>query len=442
MIFLKESCRKVRFYGMLRLACGSGTCSAAAQAHALPDETMRKIKAESASSPIDKRSAGASAEGAPAPAYPRENRRVTSYDVAMLAGVSQSAVSRCFKPGASVSKATYARVMKAAQGLDYIPNAAARSLITRRSNLVAVIISDMANLYYPEALSELSQQLNRLGKRVLLFTPPHEANLDALLADVCQYQVDGVIAAVSLSAEQVAEFGRRAMPLVLFNRHVAGQAAHGVGCDQAEAARVLISRLAEAGHRQFALIAGPDDAQVARERIRAACARIAELGLPAPVVVKGDYDYASGGRGLREMIVRLGQPPDVVVCANDVMAIGCLDTARRELGIAVPAQMSVAGFDAVEPSTWLSYNLTTLRQPVRQMAAAAADMLSGLIDGSGMDGVTPRQRLFSAQLLEGATARLQMSASPPPGRVPATRDSPAPHRPACTTGRRVHTLVE
>lgn len=97
-------------------------------------------------------------------------RRVTSYDVALLAGVSQSAVSRCFKPGASVSKATYARVMKAAASLEYIPNAAARSLITRRSNMVAVLISNTSNLHYPEVLSALSQQIARHGKRVLLFS--------------------------------------------------------------------------------------------------------------------------------------------------------------------------------------------------------------------------------------------------------------------------------
>ena len=82
----------------------------------------------------------------------RESRRVTSYDVASLAGVSQSAVSRCFKPGASVSKATYARVMQAAQDLDYTPNAAARSLITRRSNLVAVIVPAIVSQHYPDVL--------------------------------------------------------------------------------------------------------------------------------------------------------------------------------------------------------------------------------------------------------------------------------------------------
>src|SRR5687768_37637 len=93
----------------------------------------------------------------------RQSRRVTSYDVATLAGVSQSAVSRCFQPGASVSKATYARVMEAAQALDYTPNAAARSLITRRSNQVALIVSNTMTLHYPEVLSELSRQFGLQG---------------------------------------------------------------------------------------------------------------------------------------------------------------------------------------------------------------------------------------------------------------------------------------
>lgn len=336
-------------------------------------------------------------------AIQRADRRVTSYDVAVLAGVSQSAVSRCFKPGASVSKATYARVMKAAQGLDYIPNAAARSLITRRSNMVAVIISNLVNLYYPEALSELSQQITRHGKRVLLFTLQNESDVDRVLADVWQYQVDGVIAAAALSGEQVAEFERRRVPLVVFNRNLRGHAASTVVCDQHEAGRMLVTRLAMAGHRIFGLIDGPEDNAVAAERRRGACERLSELGLPEPVVVRGQFDYASGARGLREIVARLGHAPDAIICGNDVMAIGCLDCARHEMGIAVPEQLSVAGFDAVEPSNWLSYNLTTLRQPIQQMALAAAELLHNISESQGS---AVEKRVFSPQFIEGATARL------------------------------------
>jgi DNA-binding LacI/PurR family transcriptional regulator len=336
-------------------------------------------------------------------AIQRENRRVTSYDVALVAGVSQSAVSRCFKPGASVSKATYARVMKAAAALDYIPNAAARSLITRRTNMVAVIISNMANLAYPEALSELSQHIGRRGKRVLLFTLQRETDIGAVLNDVWQYQVDGVIAAATLSDEQVAEFERRRMPLVVFNRGLRGQSVNTVACDHYEAGHLLVARLAAAGHRTIAIVDGPEDNIVGSERRRGAADKLAELGLPAPVIVRGHFDYASGARGLRDIISRLGHVPDAVICGSDVMAIGCLDYARHELGLSVPAQLSVAGFDAVEPSNWLSYNLTTLRQPIQKMASAAAELLHNLIElGDG----EVEKRMFASQFIEGATARL------------------------------------
>jgi DNA-binding LacI/PurR family transcriptional regulator len=334
----------------------------------------------------------------------REGRRVTSYDVALLAGVSQSAVSRCFKPGASVSKATYARVMKAAVGLDYIPNAAARSLITRRSNMVAVIISNLANLYYPEILSELSQQINRRGKRVLLFTMQQESDIDSILADVWQYQVDAVVAAASLRPEQVAEFTRRGVPLVVFNRNLRDQAVNSVLCDQYEGARMLAGRLAAAGHKRFGIIAGPDHSPIARDRLRGTVERLAELGLAAPTIVNGDFDYASGQRGLRELRSRLGALPDVIICGNDVMAIGCIDCARHEMGLDVPRQLSVTGFDAVEPAAWLSYNLTTLRQPIQKMALSAADLLSHLIESP--DQPEAEKRIFTPVLLDGATARL------------------------------------
>jgi DNA-binding LacI/PurR family transcriptional regulator len=209
-----------------------------------------------------------------------ENRRVTSYDVAQLAGVSQSAVSRCFKPGASVSKDKHAAVMQAAALLDYIPNAAARSLITRRSNMVALIITNQANLYYPELLAEVSQQFNARGKRVLLFTLQREAEVDRVLADVWQYQVDGVIAAARLSPEHIAEFDRRRMPLVLFNRMLRDHAVNTVTCDHLEPAACWCRGWRRPAIASSASSPAMKSLSVAYERRRGACERIAELGLP------------------------------------------------------------------------------------------------------------------------------------------------------------------
>jgi DNA-binding LacI/PurR family transcriptional regulator len=333
----------------------------------------------------------------------REARRVTSYDVAMAAGVSQSAVSRCFKPGASVSKATFARVMKAAADLDYTPNAAARSLNTRRSNQVALIVSNLVTLHYPELLAELSRQFSLRGKRILLFSQPRHANIGDTLAEVWQHQVDGAVVAARLTDEQVGEFERRQLPFVLFNRNLRDRSVNAIVCDQVAAARTMVARLAGAGHKRFAMIDGPAESGVAQERRRGVAERLAELGLAAPLTVSGSHDYASGARGMHEIVRRLGNVPDAIICGNDAMAIGCLDTARHELRIDVPGQLSVTGFDGIAPAGWLSYNLTTLRQPLRQMAQATAEMLVSLL-GAGTSG--PERRVFSASVIEGATARL------------------------------------
>ena len=333
----------------------------------------------------------------------RESRRVTSYDVAIAAGVSQSAVSRCFKPGASVSKATFARVMQAATDLDYTPNAAARSLNTRRSNLVALIVSNLVTLHYPELLAELSRQFSLRGMRILLFSQPTEPDLGDPLAEIWQHQVDGVVVAARLSDQQISELERRQLPFVLFNRNLRDKSVSAIVCDQVGAARNMVARLAAAGHRRFAMIGGPAGSAVAQERQRGVAERLAELGLAAPVTVSGDHDYASGARCLHEIIARMGHLPDAIICSNDAMAIGCLDAARHELKIDVPRQLSVTGFDGIAPAGWLSYNLTTLRQPVRQMAQATAEMLISMI-GSGT--TCPERRVFSANVIEGATARL------------------------------------
>jgi len=344
------------------------------------------------------------------PAIPQQKKRgATSYDVALRAGVSQSAVSRCFKPGASVSSETRARVIKATKELDYIPNALARSLITRRSNLVAVLISNLTNLYYPEVLSELAQQFVSKGMRILLFTVPHESNIDQTISQVWQYQVDGVIAATRLSVEHVTEFERRGIPLVLYNRTLAEKGVNAVVCDQIEGARILVSRLAAAGHKRFAIISGPKDSVVGQERTHGARTRVLELGLREPQVIMGNYDYHSGVRGMRQLMENRASAPDAIICGNDIMAIGCLDAARHEFRIEVPKALSVAGFDGVEPSTWMSHNLTTLRQPVQKMAQATAEMLISLI---GNHTSPPEKRVFSAQFIEGGTSRLDHPTQP------------------------------
>lgn len=330
-------------------------------------------------------------------------RGATSYDVAQRAGVSQSAVSRCFKEGGSVARATRERILKAAEALGYAPNAMAQGLITRRSNLVAVLISRLTNLYYPEVLSELSQRLNDKGLQVLLFTLQSELEVSATLTQVWRYRVDGVISAANLERDALGQFETRGVPLVLYNRHGDSASVASVCCDSYAGEQLLVDRLAAAGCRRFGVITGPSDSYVSRERERGSVERLRTHGLEH-YVVEGAYDYASGQAGLRRLMLKTNNGLDAVVCASDLMAIGAFDCARHTLGLGVPEDISIVGFDGVSPATWDSYGLTTVRQPVKRMSQAAVEMLLERIE---RPETTPERRLFAGELIEGRSAKLK-----------------------------------
>jgi len=339
--------------------------------------------------------------GAKPPA--RKGQRVTSYDVAKLAGVSQSAVSRCFKPGASVSKKMRERVMKAADELGYQPNAIARSLITRRSNLVGVILSDFTNLHYPEVLFELNQGFSNRGVHILLFTLHRERDIDEIIQQVFQYQVDGVVVATTLSPEQIDRFEKRNLPLVFFNRTIQDRSVSSVCCDQEAGERLLVNGLVNSGHTSFGVISGPEDSLVSIQRTAGACDRLIDLGFENVPIVQGDYTYESGQEGIHKLIKKLDGDLDAVICANDVMAIGCIDALRKDFSLAVPDDISVVGFDGIAPAIWSGYNLTTIRQPVEQMSDAAVDMILARVEEPDK---SPEMRVFSGEMRPGGSAQL------------------------------------
>ncbi|MEM9314302.1 MAG: LacI family DNA-binding transcriptional regulator [Pseudomonadota bacterium] len=329
------------------------------------------------------------------------NRLPTSYDVARHAGVSQSAVSRCFKPGASVSKKMRERVMRSVEELGYRPNAIARGLITRRSNMVAVIVSNLR--YYPEVLSELSRRLAARDVHVLLFDLDQESDLAAVFDQIWQYQVDGVIAAAHLEPQQIKQFEKRRTPLVMYNRSYQDIGVSSVSCDQAEGERKLVDLLVEQGsHDSVAIIGGPPDSVVSMQRTEGALTRLRELGIQDVIREAGDYSYDSGRHAIRRLLQKRDVPPTAVICANDRMAMGVVDELRFHLDLDVPGDVSVVGFDGARSAQWLSYDLATIEQPVESMAEAAVSMLLQRIDN---DGHPPEKRTFSGVLRAGSTVR-------------------------------------
>lgn len=330
-------------------------------------------------------------------------KRVTSYDVASVAGVSQSAVSRCFKPSASVSKKMRDKVMRVAKELGYQPNAIARSLITRRSNMVAVIINNSTNLVYPELLVQLSRRFEERKIHVLLFTVETESEAKKTLEHVWQYQVDGVISAANLSSDQVTFFEERGIPLVFYNRYFQDTPVSAICCNHEEGERVLVNKLYEAGHRNFGVVSGPSDSVVSHTRTQGALNRLKQLGVKNIHLIEGDFSYDSGRDAFHHFAETEGRKIEAVICANDVMAIGCMDAARIDYGLKVPEQLSVVGFDGTSPGAWLSYRLTTINQPVEIMVEAVVNMLMERVENPELP---PEKRSFSGVFMEGESARL------------------------------------
>lgn len=333
----------------------------------------------------------------------RNKKRATSYDVAELAGVSQSAVSRVFQDGASASKVMRDRVMAAANKLGYRPNAIARGLITQRSNMVAVVISKLTNLYYPEVLVELTQRFSERGVRVLLFALERESDTAGVIEQMLQYRVDGIVTAAMFTPGQLKTIRNADIPVVFYNRTLKDHLVSSVRCDQEEGERWLVDELVRAGHKSFGIVEGPPDSVVGIERKMGALNELAALGIDDITSVSGDYGYETGRECFARLVDKHGSPPDAVIAANDVMAIGCIDAARESFGLKVPEQISIVGFDGVGPARYAAYNVTTVRQPVHRMAESAASMLIERIENPDL---SPEKRAFSGMLIRGGSARL------------------------------------
>jgi DNA-binding LacI/PurR family transcriptional regulator len=318
---------------------------------------------------------------------------VTSFDVARVAQVSQSAVSRTFTPGASVSELTRRKVLEAARKLGYRPNAHARSLITKRSRIIGLVLSYLGNLFYPVALERLAQRLQRDGYHVLLFINDNP-NADALVDEILQYHVDGIVlAAATLSSGLARQCADASIPVVLFNRVMAADGVRSlharnssstvssVRSDNVAGGRAVAHFLVDAGHERIAYIAGSEETSTNLERERGFREGLAERGARMWARGVGNYDFEQARQATRDLFAahkrgsKTRERPDAVFVASDHMAFAVMDTLRSELKLRVPQDVSVVGFDNVPQADWGSYRLTTFEQPVEAMIEATVSLL-------------------------------------------------------------------
>lgn len=346
----------------------------------------------------------------PAPAG-QARHAVTSVDVARLAAVSQSAVSRSFTPGASVAADTRARVLDAARKLGYRPNAIASTLSSRRSRMIAVVMSNLQNQFYPVVLEALSQRLQKDGYHVLLFITETE-DADLLLMELLRYQVDGIVmASTHLSSGLAQQIADARIPVVMFNRSTrAGSTRAGsistVSSDNHGGGRAVAHFLADGGHRRVAYLAGAEDSSTNQDRELGLRDGLAERGLRTVARAAGDYQFERAAQATLELfgsLVSSRDRPDALFVASDHMAFAAIDTLRGALGLRVPEDVSVVGFDNVPHAAWGAYQLTTVAQATLPMIEATVQML---LQQLGDDAVTRNHVVVPTSLVLRSSARL------------------------------------
>ncbi|MBX6323455.1 MAG: LacI family DNA-binding transcriptional regulator [Rhodospirillaceae bacterium] len=328
---------------------------------------------------------------------------MTAKDVAREIGVSQATVSRAFTKDASISPEMRRRVMQAAERMGYKPNAMARTLITRRSGIVGIVMGDLTNPFYPEVLELLSKRLRQDNRQTLLFNVPPGEEVDHELPLLMQYQVDAVIITSAIISSAMAKLcAARGIPVVLFNRYVPGSGVHAVSCDNYEGGRLIARYLVERGHRRLVYVAGKQNTSTTMDRERGFTDQLAELGL-ALWGREDATDYThEQGREAALRLLRGRRRPDAIFFANDIMAIGGLDAIRDEVGMRVPEDVSVVGFDDIQMAGWPSYSLTTVRQPIGAMVEKTAQLLDLLT----RDKVSkPRTHFIPGELVERSSCR-------------------------------------
>lgn len=338
-------------------------------------------------------------------------RYPSSTDVARLAGVSQSAVSRAFSEGKSVSEETSRKVFEAAKQLGYSPNLLPAILRKHRSNLVAIVASGTDNPFYAATLQSFTSALQAAGYQVLLVQVDGDHSLDGIVPRLESYRVDGIVSALPVVSTAAAKaFADVRVPTISFNtpirnRWVASVCSDGAG-GAAAVARLFINR----GARTFGFVAGSEGSHASNERLRGYRGALRRHGAAKLALAAGNYSY-DGGYAAALELSRRGEMPDALFCANDLMAIGMLDALRYELGLKAPDDVLVAGFDDVPEASWKAYDLTTVLQDSASMVAEAVAVLSKMIASTRSAGGV--LRTVPGQLIERATTRRERRPSSP-----------------------------
>ncbi|MEO1200353.1 MAG: LacI family DNA-binding transcriptional regulator [Pseudomonadota bacterium] len=316
----------------------------------------------------------------------RKRSSPTIDDVADVAGVSTATISRTLNDPERVSEKTRARVLAAVDELGYRPNFSAKALAASKTGTVGAIIPTMDNAIFARGLQAFQEELGEHGYTLLVASSGYHPALEA--QQIRNLVARGVDALMLIGTDREADIyqflAKRAVPIVTAWSYREANEALCVGFDNFKAMKALTTRSLALGHTRFGIISAPRaHNDRARERVRGALAAIAGAGLAPDLVpvIEVKYSVANGAEAFAALMGR-PLPPTVVLCGNDVLAVGALGKAR-DMGLVVPRDVSITGFDDIELAEISYPPLTTVHVPHRQMGRAAARVLVDLIAGIG-----------------------------------------------------------
>ena len=326
---------------------------------------------------------------------------ITLKDVAERAGVSRAAVSRSFTDGASVSAKTRAKVEKAATELGYSPNLLARSLTTRKTQLIGLVSNNFHNPVFLQIFDLLTRGLQDLGLRPLLVNLSDEIDPARSVRMLRQYSVEGVIVASSHLPEGFARAFRDAgLPVVhAFGRATPTPDVHVVGIDNGLAGRMAAQTLIARGYRRIGFMGGPDQASTTQDRLAGFVAAAGAQGVTPLVSFAGAYSFGAGRMEMARLL--RGAPAEAYFCGDDVLSIGAL-SAAQDAGLAVPDDLGIIGLNDMAMAGWQNIALTTIHQP---FAAIVASSIELIVASFADPGAVPEVRLFPCHIVERRTLR-------------------------------------
>lgn len=339
---------------------------------------------------------------------------VTIKDIAEVAGVSHTTVSRALRGNSRISSNTTERIQKIANELGYVPNTAARGLKTNRSRVLGVISRRVDDPFFAEVLQGIEDTLHEAGYSLFLAASHRDAVREKeIMQAMGERRVDGVIiSSTQIRPEHIRQMDRFNVPLVLINNQAVDEPdVHSVYHADANGSQQVTRHLILLGHRKIAYLGNARGGRSNAERARGYQAALEEADLPyrADWQITAANGKPEGGAISMSQILALSEQPTAVVCYNDMMAIGAIQAIKRAV-LRVPEDISVTGFDNIELAAYISPPLTTFHQPKYELGREAAAMMLRVLDdgeaavNSGADVVELRGELIQRQSTAPPTA--------------------------------------